>query len=312
MRVADKTRVHSVCSFVSLYLLLCIGTACGQISVPEHSRIGEPLIASTPFEAKVYDWEPSAGAKVIAAADGKSVFIWAREGKHSLKLTAVTEDFKLHKWTAEFTVDDSPAPPTPATLRDLVSADEAKAIAEYFTDFSKLVSSLKSAEQFWSAFDQTFPVKGNAALDSALRARLEGPVAKKLGLSAELLAIAAEFEKPAPVPPTPVPVVEGKRVVLIVHESADKTPEFGEMIVELRKPGTDAAEDIKAKGHELLVLDDELLGESKWNAVIGSQVTQTPMLFVIDPRTNAILFKTAIPTGYTADNVTERIRETGG
>ena len=107
------------------------------------------------------------------------------------------------KDTKPVRVGDSPGPePTPVTLRELVTAEQAKQIATYFRDFAGLVATLKSPGQFWTAFDATFKFKDNAQLYAALRKRLEGPVEAKKGLSVVLLAIAAEFDA-QPVPPTP-------------------------------------------------------------------------------------------------------------
>lgn len=296
----------------SLILMLVAVPAWAQIVVPAKVQLGEPIEATTPFDAKAYQWESDAQLK--PHTDGKGTFVWAREGRHTITLIAVSEDYGIHKWTADFEVVDTPLPPTPATLRELVSDSEAKSIAEFLRALAGQVTKIADAAQFWSVWQQTFPVHGNATLDAALKARLDPAIEKKAGLSGEMRAIADEFAKDAPVPPgpTPPPVVEGKREVVIVHESADKTPEFGSLVVELRKPGTNADSYLKSHGHTLTILDDELIRESKWNDLLGSRLDQLPRLFIIDPQTNAILFEVAIPPGYTADQITERIRETGG
>lgn len=104
--------------------------------------------------------------------------------------------------------------------------------------------------------------------------------------------------------PTP-DVVPGARTVVIIHESADKTPELGSLIINLRKRGGTAQAYLAGKGHSLYILDDDL--QNKW-ALAPQQV---PALFILDS-TGKVLFEQAIPAGYTADNVIERLREHGG
>lgn len=287
-----------------------------QITVPAQSNVGEPIVASTPFEARSYDWL-SPTAKLIPHEDGKGAFVWAQPGTHRLELVAVTEDYKIHRFAAEFKVGDAPGPtpPTPVTLRELVTAEQATRLAEYFRSFAAVIGTYKSPAQFWSAYDATFPVKGNAQLDAALKNRLEGPVEEKKGLSTVLLAIAAEFD-PQPVPPTPPPtpppVTEGKRVVVIAQATEHEDPELDRVIVQLRKPGSPGQSFLAKAGHTLDVLDDELIRKSKWNSLLGSKLNNLPKLFIIDPQTNAILFEQTIANGTTADNLVERIRESGG
>lgn len=300
-------------TLASLILLLAASPLWGQIVVPAKVQLGEPIEATTPFEAKAYQWESDSRLK--PHADGRGTFVWARPGKHSITLIAVTESYEIKKWTASFEVIDSPLPPTPVTLRELAGADAEK-LAEYFNTIAGQITSTTTPAKFWAGYEASFKITVSPELDTALRTRLTTALLDLPTLADSLRAIAAEFKEPGPEPPIPVPptppVVEGKRDVVIVHESADKTPEFGSLVVELRKPGTNADNYLKSKGHTLTILDDELLRESRWNSLLGSRLDRLPRLFIVDPRTNAILFEVAIPPGYTADQITERIRETGG
>jgi len=300
-------------NFASLLIGLVIcAQSWAQITVAPQSKVGEPIVASTTFKAKAYDWT-SPTAKLIVVDGGKQVYLWAAPGKHRLELVAVSEAYKIERFAAEFKVGDSPDPPqpTPVTLRELVAAEQAKQIAIYFRDFAGLVATLKSPGQFWTAFDTTFPIKGNEQLDAALRKRLEGPVEAKKGLSVVLLAIAAEFDA-QPVPPTPPPVTEGKRVVVIAQATENENPELDRVIVQLRKPGSSGQSFLTKAGHTLDALDDELIRKGKWNSLLGPKLNGQDQLFIIDPQTNAILFEQTIANGTTADNIIERIRETGG
>ena len=100
-------------------------------------------------------------------------------------------------------------------------------------------------------------------------------------------------------------VTPGTRAVVILHESADQTPEFGALIVELRRKGGTAQSYLAGKGHSLYILDDDL--PNKWQLA----PRQVPALFILDDTEN-VLFEQAIPATYTADQVIERLRENGG
>lgn len=301
-------------TLASLTLFLAAAPLWAQIELPAEHQLGRRIVASTPFEAKVYDWScPTADV----LGEGGKAFIWAPAGKHTITLIAVTEQFELKRWSQDFEVTSDPVPPTPATLRELVSDAEAKKIAEYLRALAGQVSKIADASQFWSVWQQTFPVQGNAKLDAALKARLDPAIEAKKGLSTVLVAIADEFEKDTPkppTPPTPTPVTEGKRQVVIAHESENDNPDFSSLIVSLRKPGGPADAYLKSHSHGLEILDDDLIRESdnKWNSLLSGRLDQLPRLFVIDPQTNAILFEQVIANGTTADNIIERIRETGG
>lgn len=297
-------------SFASLLLLLATSPLWGQINLAPEHRLGQRIVATSAAEAKAYSWHCDTADLLT---DGSTCFVWAREGKHTLTLVTVDEDYTIRRYEQSFDVSDSPSPPTPATLRDLVTSDEAAQIAGYLRALADQVGGINGPTHFWSVWQQTFPVQGNAKLDAALKARLDPAIEKKAGLSVELKSIADEFEKEAPPKPTPPPVTEGKRKILIAHESGDKASWFGQLTAELRKPGSNADSYLKANGHSLAILDDELIRESKgWNAIVGNKLDQLPRLFIIDPTTNAILFEQVIANGTTADNITERIRESGG
>jgi len=253
-------------NFASLLIGLVIcAQSWAQITVapvtPQGRKIPAFFATEAPKDAKVkFVYETSKNADFVDLGGGHLVLIGTNgEGStiNGLAIWVVDGEPFYQKDTKPFRVGDSPGPePTPITLRELVTAEQAKQIAIYFRDFAGLVATLKSPGQFWTAFDATFKFKDNTQLYAALRKRLEGPVEAKKGLSVVLLAIAGEFDA-QPVPPTPPPVTEGKRIAVIAHESADKTTAKGAMVVELRKPGTNASNYLKAKGHELYILDEK-------------------------------------------------------
>ncbi len=306
-------------------LLFCQASGLAFAGVTDF-RVGDIIELTAPFDADDYDWK-IVGANYRESSNGKSVIVGAASNRDG-SARAYTADVAgasivdgkavIQRGVVPFTVSwpDSPDPPqpTPITLRELVTAEQATRLAEYFRSFAAVIGTYKSPAQFWSAYDATFPVKGNAQLDAALKNRLEGPVEAKKGLSVVLLAIAKEFEGETPVPPTPPvpPATEGKRVVVIAQATEHEDPELDRVIVQLRKPGSTGQSFLAKAGHTLDILDDELIRKSKWNSLLGSKLSNLPKLFVIDPQTNTILFEQTIANGTTADNIIERIRETGG
>lgn len=295
----------------SLVLFLVASPLAGQINLAPEQYLGQRIVATAIGEAKNYDWScPTADI----LSDGGSCLVWAKEGKHTLTLITVDADYKIRRFEQDFEVNDSPIPPTPVTLRSLVSDSEAQKIAEYLRALADQVSKIESVAQFWSVWDQTFPVKGNAKLDAALKARLDPAIERQKGLSVVLVDLAAEFEaeQPTPPKPEPTPIVQGKRQVIVAYNTNDTSPDLDMTITHLRKPGTAAQAFLTKGGHVLDVLDRGQIADSKWQSLLGGKLDSLPKLFIIDPQTNAILFEQTIANGTTADNIVERIRETGG
>lgn len=293
-------------------LLLIVSPAWAQVTVTQLTVVScdVPIPAGVKAE---YDWYADASVRIAPNGNGATANLSGEPGTYD---GAVVAKFGDKRVATAFTVTlgNAPAPPDLVTLRSLVTDAEAKLIAEYFTGISKAVSQLKSPEQFWQAYEATFPVKGNAKLDTAIRARLKAALLKPLEFSKGLLDLAAEFDS-APVPPKPEPepvVTQGARAVVIVHETGDNNPDFGSLQVSLQRPNGSSQKYLKAGKHTLEILDDELGG--KWSDVLKGKVAGMvlPALFVIDPKTNEVLFGQSIPVTYTADNVIERLRENGG
>lgn len=261
-------------------ILLLIAPAWGQITLaPEHA-LGKRIVATTSGEAKAYAWH-SDTADLLT--EGGSCFIWARPGKHTLTLITVSEDYTIRRWTAEFTVSDAPTPPEPATLRELVSDTDAATIAEYLRALAGQVASIKDAEHFWSVWQQTFPVKGNTQLDTALKARLDPAIEKKAGLSVELRALADEFAADEPTPPTPsvAPIPEPGLHVLIIEETADRLqlPEGQRDII----TATEWRTRWLAKGGELRMrdpTDDHPNDATKWNKAMDRPRSGLPWVII--------------------------------
>lgn len=108
--------------------------------------------------------------------------------------------------------------------------------------------------------------------------------------------------------PTPDPSPAGPRTVLIVHETADKTPQWAATINSLRT-GPPAAY-LKSKGHRLNIIDDDsLAGDAKWTAILSGMTL--PVVIVTD-KSDAIIRKQSVPMTATADQIIEIVKGAGG
>ena len=123
---------------------------------------------------------------------------------------------------------------------------------------------------------------------------------------------------PGPEPPKPEPpvVVSGKRRLLLVHESADDTPEVSRLLVALRA-GTAAAY-LSEKGHKLSILDDDSVDASGKPAADVEQWRphfsglKLPVLFVLDETGKTLIHKQELSAGTTAAQVVEIVKGKGG
>lgn len=127
---------------------------------------------------------------------------------------------------------------------------------------------------------------------------------------------------PGPTPPTPVPpgptppVVEGKRALLIIRESADATPAMARLITALRNPPHSVY--LKDKGHTLSILDDDSVDKDgrptpaveAWRAQFKD--LPLPVLFVIDAAQGNHIHKQSLAPTATAGDVIEVLKKFGG
>lgn len=120
---------------------------------------------------------------------------------------------------------------------------------------------------------------------------------------------------PPPVPP-PTPVVDGKRALLLVRESADSTPAVGILITSLRNPPH--SDYLKSKGHTLHILDDDSVDADgkpsplieAWRPHFAGKTL--PVLFVIDAATNKLVYSQELPAATKADDVMKVLKDKGG
>jgi len=268
-----------------LALLLCLllpAPLWGQIDLAPEQSLGKRIIATSASEAKAYAWHCDS-ADVLA--EGGRCYIWARPGQHTLTLITVAEDYTISRYEQPFAVTLDPTPPTPATLRELVTETEARQIADYLRALAGQVTQIRDAAQFWAVWQQTFPVKGNTRLDAALKSRLTPALEAKKGLSTALLTLANEFAEPLPDPqPLPdnvAPIPEPGLNILIVEETADrlKLPEGQRDII----TGTEWRTRWMAKGGEVRMRDPSDThpnDAAKWNRAMERPRAGLPWVII--------------------------------
>lgn len=327
--------VHILRISILLGLLAGSPSASGQIQIKPIYRLGEPIVVTATLEASGDEVDCSwlsfdDGCRIVEVDGGKAAHVWAMPGDHELLLaTAAIVDGRpsSHIYGASFRVEGSVPVPDHRRLAELVEPGDAETLAEFHDDWARAVAEGKvtSRPQFDQAYQQ---LRGGLDYLGDVTAAL-AMVDNRLGaiegcgeeLAAELVFIAGDF-RPAPVPPDPnppepVPPASGPRVVLIVHESQDATPQLKGQFVLLRKDP--AASYLKAGGHLLLIWDDDLADGDDANkadllAKYAPAIQQVglPALLIIDKKTGEVLHSERIQPGMTADNITERLRQHGG
>lgn len=290
------------------------------IDVPALTPLGQPIVAKVelPEGGKVV-WKADAGSSVINAGKGRA-YVWAAPGGHQLQaVVAPGGDAELLWLEATYAVGD--APPTPPvvvkTLAEL-AGDKAAILAELLTDLREaalpVASSTDALKNGLKAglARAAVPVEhpaaveivkrldacGSGKIDDALRKSLDAALAK---------AVADLGAKP-PVPP----VVEGKRLVVIVANLKDTDPARAAMFNDLRT-GAEAGY-LSSKGHQLLILDADQEtadgGPDPFVAKLKATGESLPAEFVLDLQTKSIIATQALPASAAA--VVEFVKGNGG
>lgn len=119
---------------------------------------------------------------------------------------------------------------------------------------------------------------------------------------------------PGPNPPPPDVVVEGRRNVVIIHESEDDSALFAQMMIGLRA-GANASY-LASKGHTLLILDDEAADQNgQPNETVAALLplnSTLPALFILDAGDGRPLHNETLSASATAADVMGILREHGG
>ena len=319
-------------------LLATAAFAGDKIDVPKRVAIGDLIVARSAIELKaeedaVYDWifEPlcKKGRCSVLAGPGDGVAHAAGTvGKHKLYMFAAIDglDGKIRTVIDTEIIEvysEGPTPDPPDEgLRELVSEVSASVLAEFHRDFAAEASGCKTAAVCQGVYQSQRTALGLTDADQAYvvcDARLNPLFVDPLdtaALSAELSKIATEFGGDSPDPPDPPEPESGSRYVLIVRETANDTPQRSGEFVKLRS-GT-AADYLTNNSHQLYILDDDAVDGDGAEAPLLRQYRSEiqsaglPALLILDGKTKSLIKAQQLPRGFTADNVIERIRETGG
>lgn len=300
-----------------------LALACLLLSSPTVAQVNivtvTTITCTTPLPAGAkanYVWYADAGLVLTPVGGGVAVNASGPDGTYEGVVVATINGVKTPT-PFEVAIGDTPAPPVVETLRSLVTATEAAQAAEYFRDFAGLVSKLESTAQFWEAFTATFPIKGNAKLDAALKIRLDEALTRPKELSASLLAIAAEFGTVPPIPDPPKPpVVDGKRQLILLREAGEMTPELNTLVAKLQAIGPDH-DWLVSNGHRVFVYDDEQRANGEPIPLVErlAPLNPLPEAYVLDLQGNVLGNMDVDPTGSdatTSAQLTEFVRLNGG
>jgi hypothetical protein len=216
--------------------------AFGQIQVPEHTPLGEPIIAAVQLpEGGKVAWKPANGFRFIESGKGE-LYIWAKPGRYEIEGALIAlkdgqvEDFQFLK--ASFSVGDAPPvrPTTPAkTLRELVTAEQAVKLAKLHADFARLSRETPlSSDNFRKLYAEQLTALG--LLNHGAKAEVGKRVIAVIGTDAKALdeptrkaladaldKIAAEFGG-APAPDAPSPTVAATAAAYIYEKDATAIP----------------------------------------------------------------------------------------
>ncbi|MEM2932570.1 MAG: hypothetical protein QXI61_06995 [Nitrososphaerota archaeon] len=88
---------------------------------------------------------------------------------------------------------------------------------------------------------------------------------------------------PSPVPPTPVPVTEGSKIIVFLIETADDNPARAMLYMSTRSPNNRVYQYLEQKGHQVLILDDDLPMAKQWVDILTRQNKKVPAMIIVDP-----------------------------
>lgn len=116
-------------------------------------------------------------------------------------------------------------------------------------------------------------------------------------------------DPPNPEPDPPDPTPSGLRSVMLIHESAEKTPAWAITINQLRTGAQ--AKYLSDRKTRLDILDDEsLAGDARWTSILAGLTL--PAVIVTDSKTRVVVHKQAVPLTATADEILAIIKTHGG
>jgi hypothetical protein len=226
-----------------LPLLLLFSPSAGwaQLDVtPGRYLVEVRCTTPKPANGKIkYRWAAPSEIDAVPSATGKICCFAGPAGEYPVTCTVATstaESLDLQEFTETIKLGLTP-PPTPETLRSLVDDKEAVILAKYFRDFASVAErgGVDSVDQFWEAYNATFPPAGvteNPKLLTALTARLESSLRDLKTFPGSLQKISLEFGvEPGPTPdpeplpdPDPVPNKAEKIWVSVIDKFETRNP----------------------------------------------------------------------------------------
>lgn len=297
-----------------------------EIEIPSLTPLGKELSAKVAVETgERVAWLADAGSTVVKSGDGRA-YIWATPGTHEIKAILVPAgDADPIILSATYSVGD--APPTPPvvvkTLAEL-AGDKAAILAEIVADGRGGLDQFQTVAQlqkyFTVAYDmvkipQTHPaaIEIKRRIDSAGSGSLSDAKVRQ-SIEAALAKIASDLGTKPP-GPTPPPVVEGKRLVIVLHEVDDQSAAFANLKISTVN-NSPAAKYFRDNGHTVQFLEEEQKGADGQPYPLVEQLKAlnvgVPAVFILDPATKAVTYKQKLEPGVTADNLVEFTKRGGG
>ncbi len=292
-----------------------------HIEVAESTPLGKPIVAKVDLdEGERVIWKADVGSTLIKA-DKCRAYIWATPGAHVVEAVLIPPGDGEPFWLkAGYSVGDAPPTP-PVVVKTLAekASDKAGVIAEAVTDLKSNLASFTTMTQVTKYLDLAFansligiPVDHPAAVEikERLNAAASGTLtdASRKSLDAALAKVVTDLGAKPPVPP----VVEGKRLVVIVADLKDTTPERASMFNNLRTG--DEAKYLSSKGHQLLILDEAQEtadgAPDPFVAKLKAMGEALPAEFVLDLQTKAVIAKQSLPS--TSAAVVDFVKGNGG
>lgn len=319
-------------AFLAAFLLLA-STALAQITAPE--RIDEHTVAALkvdrafPSGSKVkYRWSAPTLSIGEGTSDNKTAYVTGPVGSHSYEAIVAWiegDALQLEKYSGTLIVGKAPPVP-PVVVKTLaeLAGDKAAILAELITDLRQAglpiapsVDALKRGlgaglARAGVAANHPAVVEINKRIDAAASGSLTD--ASRQSLDAALAAIVSELGAKPPEPPTP-PVVEGKRLVVVLHEVDDDSSAFNNFRVSTANNST-AAQWFRSQGHVIQFLEEEQKGSDGQPLPLVESLKAlgvgVPAVFILDPTTKAVLYKQKLEPSVTADNLVEYTKRGGG
>lgn len=116
---------------------------------------------------------------------------------------------------------------------------------------------------------------------------------------------------PRPTPPTPV--VVGSKLLVILYESSQDTPQWSAFLTTLRRPDSAAAKYLQEKGHQLLILDKDLMIAKAYTDLVAKKGVSLPALVILDLKKQASLDGSVVEASPTTEEAfLEAVRKAGG